>query len=85
MLAVRLSNELEKKLQKYAKKSNQTKTDVVKEALNLLFKMQEEHKETPYQLGEELFGRYSSNERNLSTTYKDKLKEKLSEKYNLNR
>ena len=85
MLAVRLSDELEKKLQKYAKKSNQTKTDVVKEALNLLFKMQEEQKETPYQLGKELFGKYGSNKRNLSTTYKSKLKEKLSEKYNLNR
>ena len=85
MLAVRLSDELEKKLQKYAKKSNQTKTDVVKEALNLLFKMQEEQKETPYQLGEELFGKYSSNKQNLSPTYKSRLKEKLSEKYNLNR
>ncbi len=85
MLTVRLSNELEKKLQKYAKKSNQTKTDVVKEALNLLFKMQDEQNKTPYELGEELFGKYSSNKQNLSATYKKRLKEKLSEKYTLNR
>jgi len=85
MLAVRLPKDLEKNLLNYAKKHNKTKTDVVKEALNLLFKMQEEKSKTAYELGKDLFGKYSSNQQNLSTDYKRKLKEKLSAKYNLNR
>ncbi len=85
MLSVRLSKELEKKLQNYANEYNKTKSDVVKEALNLLFKMQEEQQKTPYELGEELFGKYSSNQGDLSTTYKRRLKDKLSAKYSINR
>ena len=85
MLSVRLSKELEKKLQNYANEYNKTKSDVVKEALNLLFKMQEEQQKTPYELGEELFGKYSSNQGDLSVAYKRRLKDKLSEKYSINR
>lgn len=85
MLSVRLSKELEKKLQNYANEYNKTKSDVVKEALNLLFKMQEEQQKTPYELGVELFGKYSSNQGDLSAAYKRRLKDKLSEKYSINR
>ena len=36
---------------------------------------------TPYQLGEDLFGKYGSDEGNRSTEYKRLLKEKLHAKY----
>lgn len=86
MLAVRLNESLEEELISYTKRYSQTKTEVVKEALKLYFEMQrEKDKKTPFELGKALFGRYESGENNLSTSYKKRLKEKLSEKYSLNR
>jgi hypothetical protein len=86
MLAVRLNERLEEELTYYTKIYAQTKTEVVKEALKLYFEIQrEKNKKRPFELGKELFGRYESGESNLSTSYKKRLKEKLSEKYSLNR
>ena len=86
MLAVRLSEALEYELNHFTKVSHQTKTDVVKEALRLFFKTQALNKQTTsYKLGQELFGKYGSGESNLSTTYKQKLKSKLHEKYSTHR
>ena len=76
MIAVRLPETIEKKLNNYAKAHNKTKTDVVKEALNLYFK-KDDKKQTAYEIGNELFGKYSSGRDDLSTTYKQKLKEKI--------
>jgi len=76
MIAVRLPETMEKKLNSYAKTLNKTKTDVVREALSLYFKNNEE-KQTAYDVGEALFGKYSSGRDDLSTTYKQKLKEKI--------
>ncbi len=86
MLAVRLPEELEKRLEGYAKKTERTKTDIVKEALKLFFKTQEQKERlTPYELGQELFGRYESRNDDLSVTYKRRLKGKLHEKYGTRR
>ena len=86
MLAVRLPEELEYKLNRFSKISHKTKTDVVKEALVLFFKIESENSaQSPYTLGEELFGRYESGQNDLSSTYKQKLKGKLSEKYHTHR
>jgi len=86
MLAVRLNNELEQELTTFSKLHTKTKTDVVKEALELYFKTQrEKNKKSAYELGEAFFGVHDSGSEELSTTYKKRLKEKLSEKYNLNR
>ena len=76
MIAVRLPDIMEKKLNTYAETLNKTKTDVVREALALYFK-KNEHNQTPYAIGEALFGKYSSGRGDLSTTYKQKLKEKI--------
>ena len=76
MIAVRLSDIMKKKLNTYAETLNKTKTDVVREALALYFK-KNEHKQTPYAVGEALFGKYSSGRDDLSTTYKQKLREKI--------
>ena len=76
MIAVRLPEKMEKQLNNYAKQCNKTKTDVVKEALTLYFKNKEKRK-TAYEAGASLFGKYSSGRNDLSTTYKQKLKEKI--------
>ncbi len=86
MIAVRLPKDLEDDLNRVSKKRNTTKTEIVKEALQLFFQKEREKAEkTPYELGKELFGKYDSNQGNLSTTYKERLKGKLREKYNTHR
>ena len=78
MLAVRLSEELEADLGRYAQALSRTKSDVVKEALALYLDAQKRKSETtPYQLGEELFGRYGSGDGDRSVTYKQRLRDKL--------
>ena len=86
MLAVRLNEDLENELSHYSKLNSKTKTLVVKEALELYFKTKrEQNRKTPYELGEDLFGLASSGASDLSTSYKRRLKEKLSAKHSLNR
>lgn len=78
MLTVRLTNELKHKLETFAKDEQQPKSQIVKDALLFYFENnQMAKKQTPYTLSKELFGRYGSNDGSLSTTYKEKLKEKL--------
>jgi predicted DNA-binding protein len=83
MLSVRLGEALESQLYQVSQVHNTTKTDIIKNALVLYFDMiKDEKKSTPYSLGKELFGRYGSGKENLSTTYKQVLKEKINAKYN---
>ena len=86
MIAVRLPEILEEKLNSFSSRNHKTKTEVVKEALMLYFETRaNEEKKTLYELGESLFGKYASGEDDLSTTYKKRLKGKLNEKYRLDR
>ena len=83
MLSIRLPENLEEKLTQLAKSEHTTKTEIVKNALSFYIENFKAKKaQTPYDLGKEFFGKYGSDEGNLSTTYKTKLKEKLCEKYN---
>ncbi len=83
MLSVRLDSTLESQLNQVSKVKNTTKTEVIKNALNYYFDMiKDESKVSPYSLGKNLFGKYSSSQENLSTTYKQTLKEKLNAKHN---
>lgn len=78
MISFRIDTELEQQLNKYSEQQQKNKSQVIKEALVHYFSLQEqEDKPTPYQIGEPLFGRYSSGENDLSTTYKQRLKEKI--------
>ena len=79
MLSVRLSDDMEKKLSQLAKKTNHSKSDIVKEALNEYI-VKVEKKEQPYELGKDLFGKYGSSDGSLSSTYKKKIREKINEK-----
>ncbi|SLM17364.1 CopG-like domain-containing protein DNA-binding [uncultured spirochete] len=80
MTSVRLPTDLERKLEMVARKKRTSKTNVIREALENLFTQEETEKDS-YELGEEYFGKYGSGDGSLSTTYKNKLKEKLHGKY----
>ncbi len=85
MLSVRLNKELEQQLNLIAKEMSISKSQIIKESLKLYFNMLNETKsKTPYSVGKELFGKYSSGKKDLSVTYKQRLKEKLNAK-NFNR
>jgi len=86
MLAVRLNENLENELRYFTQIHEKSKTDVVKEALELYFKTQrKKNKKSAYELGQDFFGVYDSGAEDLSSNYKKKLKEKLREKHNLSR
>lgn len=86
MIAVRLPEELEDKLNQFAHNADKTKTDVVKDALKLFFETQAQNEEqTPYTLGQAFFGLYESGKSDLSSSYKEKLKDKISAKYHTHR
>ena len=80
MLTVRLPKELEKEVEKLATEEKSTKSQIVKNAIKEYLKMKRT-KKTPYELGKDLFGKYESDETDLSEKYKEKIKEKLIEKY----
>jgi predicted DNA-binding protein len=79
MISLRLSKELEEKVIALSHRSQITKSDVIREAIEKYVVSQEET-DQPYLLGEDLFGKYGSGDGSLSVTYKKKVKEKLHEK-----
>lgn len=82
MLSVRLDNTLENQLNFLARENHISKSQIIKDSLNYYFEMlkRKNHQKTSYELGSELFGRYSSGRDDLSTTYKLKLKDKIDAK-----
>ena len=76
MISLRLPKDLEEKLESLSKKENMTKSDVIREALELYIAGSEKSTR-PYMLGEDLFGKYGSGDGKLSTEYKKKIKEKI--------
>jgi predicted DNA-binding protein len=79
MISVRLSKELEDKIERLSKQENMTKSDIVKEALSKYI-VEHEKKTNPFELGKELFGKHGSGKGNLSEVYKKKVREKIDEK-----
>ncbi|MEA2047603.1 MAG: CopG family transcriptional regulator [Campylobacterota bacterium] len=80
MISLRLEKNLEKELTLISKLNHQTKTDTIKKALKHYFKSLKTTTPTAYELGEEYFGKYGSTDGNLSTTYKQKLKDRINAK-----
>jgi len=69
MISIRLPENLEEELNKLVKSENTTKTEIVKNALNLYIEnIKIQKAKTPYELGKEFFGKYESKEGDLSTT-----------------
>ena len=82
MISVRLDKQLERQLEKISKEKSTSKSQIIKESLIYYFNMlkQEQKQKSPYELGREFFGKYSSGKGDLSTTYKQKLKDKINAK-----
>ncbi|GAB4244788.1 MAG: ribbon-helix-helix domain-containing protein [Ekhidna sp.] len=80
MLNVRLDETTNQKLAEYSKQQGSSKSSIVKEALAMYFS-KEQAKQLPFTLGKDLFGKVGSGHSDHSTTFKSKLKTKLSEKH----
>ena len=76
MITIRLPDELENQLLLATEIEQKTKTEIVKAALAEYFERHLQEK-SAYELGRDV----SSGERDLSTTYKKRLKKRLDEKY----
>ena len=79
MTSIRLAPELEEKLNAISEMERTTKSEIVKRALKIYIDRYEEGL-TPCELGRDLFGNHGSGEKDLSKTYKKRLKDKLREK-----
>lgn len=84
MISLRLDENLEKELNFLANQQNSTKSKIVKDALNYYFDAlkKDTKQKLSYELGKQFFGKYSSGKCDLSTTYKEKIKEKINAKNN---
>jgi predicted DNA-binding protein len=79
MTTVRLNDDIDNKLVLLKDLEKATKTEIIKRAIVEYYEHHIQEK-TPYELGENLFGRAGS-EKDLSQNYKMKLKGKLNEKH----
>jgi predicted DNA-binding protein len=76
----RLPREINNKLHILARVKGKTKSDIIKESIEIYY-AQEENEIDSYTLGEPYFGKYSFGEGDLSTTYKERIREKLAKKH----
>lgn len=81
MISVRLPKELETKINILVKKNSISKSEIIKQALTMYLNENEKKEESSFELGKNLFGKYGSGDRNLSTQYKEKVKKIINEKY----
>jgi len=77
----RLPLETRNKLLTLSRVKGKTKSDIIKESVELYYE-QEEKEIDSFTLGEQYFGKYGSDEGDLSTTYKERIREKLRAKHN---
>jgi len=81
MLSVRLPIQVERELTRIAEFDHTTKTQIVRQAImDFLSRRKQEQPNTPYLLGQDLFGVYAGDE-DLSHNYKNKLNDFLHEKH----
>jgi predicted DNA-binding protein len=78
---VRLPPETRNKLLYLSRIKKKTKSDIIKESLEMYYEQEESHIYS-YAVGEPYFGKYGSGESDLSTTYKERLTEIIRAKYN---
>ena len=76
----RLPAETQTKLIILARVFKKTKSDIIKESLERYY-AQEEGALDSFTLGELFFGKYASGDSDRATTYKQRIKEKLSAKF----
>lgn len=76
MRSVRLSDQLEKELDRLSNQKNVSRSSIIKEAL-VEYIARQKKESTPYEKGKEYFGKYKSSDDDRSVTYKTRIKEKL--------
>ena len=81
MTTARLPKDTRSKLVVLSKVKGKTKSDIIKESLDMYYEREESELDS-FTLGEGVFGKYGSDEDDLSTTYKERIKEKLRAKLN---
>ena len=77
----RLPLDTRNKLLVLSRTKNKTKSDIIKESLDMYYEHEESEIDS-YTLGEPYFGKYSSGDSDLSTTYKERIREKLRARQN---
>ena len=80
MTSIRLTRELEEKLEQMARDQHKTKSEIIKSALENYLEHYDRMK-SAYDLGKDLFGKYGSGMSNLSREYKGLLRKKILEKH----
>jgi len=80
VLSVRLPGELEKRVRQIATAEGRTKTEIIRTALEAYVKAKD-LAGSAYDLGKNVFGRHGSGRGDLSTSYKNKVKERIREKH----
>ena len=81
MISLRLPMKLEQELSLIAKLELTTKTEIVREAIvEYIANIKKRRSDTPYSLGEDLFGVYEG-DKELSSDYKNRLDKILDEKH----
>ena len=77
IITARLPQDTRNKLLALSKVKSKTKSDIIKESLEFYYE-HEENEIDSFILGEPYFGRYGSGESDRATTYRDRIKKKLS-------
>ncbi len=80
MTTLRIPDELLFQIEILMKMEHKTKTEIIKAALTEYMQKYFSEK-SAYELGKDLFGKHSSEQSDLSTSYKDILRKKLHEKH----
>ena len=78
----RLPADTRNKLLTLSRLKGKTKSDIIKESLDMYY-ASEENEIDSFTLGESFFGRYGSGEEDRATTYKERVKEKIRAKHNI--
>ncbi|MCL2044023.1 MAG: ribbon-helix-helix domain-containing protein [Treponema sp.] len=77
----RLSAETRNRLLVLSRLKGKTKSDIIKESIDMYYEREESGIDS-YTLGLPYFGKYGSGQGELSTTYKERLREKLRARQN---
>lgn len=79
MRSVRLPEEIEKELKSLSEQKKVSRSNIIKEAL-VEYISKEKKYNSPYETGKQYFGKRGSGEKDRSSTYKSRIKEKIREK-----
>ena len=79
MISLRIKPELESELNFFAETKGKSRSEIIIESI-LEYIQNHSTEKTPYELGKDLFGKYSSNHNDLSQNRKKYLKEKITQK-----